>query len=148
MSFNLTSKIVGMKNLEKILSKYPETVRKEAAIVVAEGALMIHAEAVKSIAKQGSNGGDQVRYNPTRTVKVSKPGSPPNADTGRLMQSIEFDVDMNNAKAFVGTNLKYGAYLEFGARSINLEARPWLAPAYAKFKDKIIKNLEKVLKYK
>jgi len=148
MSFKLKGEVLGLKNVDKRLSDYSKVVQKDAGIAIAEGVLAIHAEAIKSIQKQGSSSGSETRYDPKRTVKVSAPGSPPNSDTGRLVKSIEFDIDIDKASGLVGTNLPYGAHLEFGAKSINLEARPWLAPAYRKFRDKIIKNLAKVLKSK
>ena len=87
-------------------------------------ALEIRNEAVKLI-QDNSDGPKQVRYLPKRTVNVSPPGSPPNADTGRLMQSIKVVKDGN--AYLVGTNLMYGAHLEFGTQ--NMAPRPWLSVA-------------------
>lgn len=44
----------------------------------------------------------------------SMPGKPPKLITGRLRNSIFHDVNQSLLSLLVGTNLKYGLYLEFG----------------------------------
>jgi phage gpG-like protein len=87
-------------------------------------ALEVRNEAVKLISENG-DGEKVTRYGPKRDVHVSSPGDPPNADTGRLIQSIK--VEKDGLAYLVGTNLKYGAYLEFGTKDI--APRPWLSVA-------------------
>lgn len=87
-------------------------------------ALEIRNEAVNLI-QDNSDGESQIRYMPKRKVNVSSPGDPPNADTGRLMQSIK--VEKDGYAYLVGTNLKYGAWLEFGTK--DMAPRPWLSVA-------------------
>lgn len=87
-------------------------------------ALEIRNEAVKLI-NDNSDGPKQRRYQPKRTVNVSPAGTPPNTDTGRLVQSIQVARDGDAYK--VGTNLMYGAYLEFGTQ--DMAPRPWLSIA-------------------
>lgn len=88
-------------------------------------ALLIHSNAVRSIQKQ--DGFADIRYKPFRRVTVSEPRNPPNTDTGRLVQSIKFEFENGGLVAYVGTNLNYGAWLEFG--TVKMKARPWLRPA-------------------
>lgn len=59
----------------------------------------------------------------------SRPGEPPHVDEGRLRASIttEFQQTQNTMEARVGTNVRYGRFLEVGTRDI--EPRPWLRPA-------------------
>lgn len=123
----IRGEIKGAKNLLKMFQKLTDGTEKSAQDALAEATLAVHETAVKSIAEQGSNGGTVTRYNPKREVKVSQPGSPPNADTGRLHQSIGFEIDKRKGIGRVGTNLLYGLYLEFG--TLNVAARPWLRPA-------------------
>ena len=52
----------------------------------------------------------------------SAPGDPPHKQTGRLLGSITFEI--SNLVARVGTNVKYGRWLELGTKYI--KARPWL----------------------
>ena len=89
-----------------------------------------------------------------RHANRSKPGEPPHVDTGRLRASISVNWSgsgMDNGKtdamakdndgvtqptgAFrvrVGTNVEYGAALEYGTR--NMEPRPYLRPARDRLK--------------
>lgn len=62
---------------------------------------------------------------------ASKPGEPPWKKTGHLGRSIESETFKRGGGFFgrVGTNVKYGAYLEFGAPRANIMPRPYLRPA-------------------
>lgn len=71
--------------------------------------------------------------NRTKAHYASLPGNPPAPDTGRLKNSINYDVSVENDTIIgrVGSTLKdppYGAYHEFGT-SKNPNPRPWLFPA-------------------
>lgn len=59
----------------------------------------------------------------------SAPGEPPHKQTGRLRMSVTHEIDEANATARVGTNIKYGLYLELGTKK--MAARPWLRRALA-----------------
>lgn len=120
-----TNKLRGFKDFEKNLK---EIERQTNALI----ALEIRNEAVKLLNDNG-DGPRQTRYNPKRTVNVSPEGSPPNTDTGRLVQSIKVEREGNGF--LVGTNLKYGAWLEFG--TLNSNPRPWLSRALANATKKI-----------
>ncbi len=84
---------------------------------------------------------------PTKTnphTPASAPGQPPHRRTGTLARSITHEVTKNSAR--VGTNLKYGKYLETGAPSINLKPRPYLRPAVYKNQRTIKKILTRKIK--
>ena len=68
---------------------------------------------------------------PTRTspqTPASKPGQPPHRRTGTLARSITHEVSKDSAR--VGTNLKYGKFLETGTSK--MAARPYLRPGVYK----------------
>lgn len=88
-------------------------------------ALEIRNAAIKLL-NDNKDGTKATRYMPRRNVFVSNPGDAPNTDTGRLVQSIKVERDGESAY-LVGTNLKYGAWLEFGTK--DMAARPWLSTA-------------------
>lgn len=67
--------------------------------------LKLAAEAVTAQAKRNVS-------IPTSTAGPSQPGEFPHADTGRLRQSIMWEI-VSKHVARVGTPLKYGLYLEF-----------------------------------
>jgi HK97 gp10 family phage protein len=54
---------------------------------------------------------------------ASRPGSPPHKQTGRLRASIAWEL-VGDDRARVGTNVKYGRYLELGTS--RMSPRPWL----------------------
>lgn len=111
-----------------ILSTQVESVQKAT--------LLVHESAVKSL-QSNADGTPQIRYHPKRVVNVSRPGTPPNTDTGRAVQSIKFDFKEKGLIGRIGTNLKYLAGLEFGTKST--EARPWLSTALENTKNEIKK---------
>ena len=71
---------------------------------------------------------------------VSQPGEPPRKQTGRLRASVTIDVDAEKLEARVGTNVKYGRYLEMGTRK-GILPRPWLRRALAECHAKILEIL-------
>lgn len=123
------------RNLARLGKEYGEAVVKASMA----GAELVRGEAIKSI--QSTSGGDVV----TRTRAgggtydhtVSEAGDAPNTDTGRLVSSIQ--VDVNPLGIFVGSSLEYAGYLEFGTSS--MEPRPWLNPALESQR----RNIEKLV---
>jgi HK97 gp10 family phage protein len=120
-TINGADKIINkLKRTEKALM---DAVKME----VKEAAILIHENAVKSIQAHMSSGNIYIRG--TTAHVASKEGFPPNSDTGRLVASIKwvFKQDGSRMIGLVGTNLDYGAALEFGTS--HMRERPWLAPA-------------------
>jgi len=115
-------KITGLEKLRKRINQLEKDVLSGQVTAMQEATLLLHETAVKLI-QDNSDGRPTIRDG--RTVNVSKPGDPPNTDTGRLAQSIKFDFQKNGLVGRVGTNLKYGKWLEFGTEKI--AARPWLS---------------------
>lgn len=94
-------------------------------------ALLVQGQAKNNIQRGTRNGSFYRR----RSIihQASSPGEYPKTDTGRLVSSI--NVEVNNNAAFVGSNLQYAAYLEQG--TIYMEPRPWLYRSYRENIDKI-----------
>lgn len=130
--------IIGLNKIQKKLSDLSPDIQKKVAGEIVDGTLKIHAEARKSIQKHMSKGESYGRHT------ASKPGFPPNTDTGRLVQSIEFEIDQTVPSGVVGTNLEYGKFLEFGTS--NMRPRPWLSRAYGMFQKKIRDRISKVFR--
>lgn len=68
----------------------------------------------------------------------SKPGEPPNNDTGVLASNIE-TIQAEPLKVLVSSNAPYAAPLEFGTSK--MAARPYMRPALQKNRDRIAKRL-------
>ena len=100
-----------------------------------------HANAVDGIQRGPKTG--HIYRRGTVTHQASAPGQYPASDTGRLASNVRFELPSGgNMTGRVGTNIQYGAYLEFGTS--RMEARPWLLPSFEKAKA----NVEKELKAK
>jgi HK97 gp10 family phage protein len=69
------------------------------------------------------------------THKASAPGEPPATDTGFLVSQIFAKVDVNKLGAQVESRAPYSKFLEFG--TVNMEARPFLMPAFEQSKPRI-----------
>ena len=65
--------------------------------------------------------------------RASAPGDPPAVDTGRLRQSVRYEIAGN--VGLVGTDLDYGKKLQFGTRKV--AARPWLDVAFREAADRV-----------
>jgi HK97 gp10 family phage protein len=75
----------------------------------------------------------------------SKPGEPPHLRTGTLARSIDWET-LQTSYGFVGrvgTNLKYGFWLEVGTSQ--MDARPYLRPALDKHRNKIVSDIRKAM---
>lgn len=123
----ISGKVTGMAKLEKAVGKLADAFEDGRNKAVQESTLAIHREALVLI-QDNADGASQIRYGPKRVVNVSKPGDPPNTDTGRLVQSIKFDFPEDGI-GLVGSNLNYAKDLEFGTSK--MAARPWLSTAVA-----------------
>lgn len=117
----ISGKVTGLDKLLRTTAKLQKATGLELTNQILDMGLAIQSTAIKSIQAHQSAG---VKYG---NHVASKEGFPPNSDTGQLVQSI--DVQPEKDSVIVGTNLKYGAWLEFGTN--NMGARPWLAPAFA-----------------
>lgn len=135
--------VIGGKELERKFLKLVSESEAYAKRAVADSVFIIHGKAVKLI-QANSSGTRRIRYSPKRSVIVSKPGSPPNTDTGRLVQSIKFEFQDGGLTGIVGTNLKYGKALEMGTKK--MEPRPWLSTAVRETKKEVSKIFTSYLK--
>jgi HK97 gp10 family phage protein len=111
------SYIKGLDSWERWISSIPDDVEEDVQQVVAETAYNIEADA-------------------KRLVPV---------DTGHLRRSISTELNMvtKGYQATVGTNISYAQYIEFGTSK--MDAKPFLIPAYLKWKPKLSKQLQDVL---
>ena len=128
-----------MQQLQANLKQLEKAVGSHSKSAYIAGGKLVESDAKKSI--QNKTGGESVtRYRSgggSYQHTASAENDAPNTDTGRLVSSINTEV--NNDGVFVGTTLQYGKHLEFGTS--NMGERPWLIPALNKNKENII-NLQ------
>jgi HK97 gp10 family phage protein len=130
--------VLGQKKLDKVLDDKTKQVSTHVQAALLDSVMAIHAHAVKSIQAHKSKG--ETYGNHT----ASKAGFPPNSDTGRLVQSIQYELDLSEGSAVVGTNLDDGAHLEFGTS--DMSARPWLKPAFDANEKKLLARMAAAIK--
>lgn len=142
--------IKGVKEIEKKFKNF-ERDCKAGQIRAVQDSIFLIDKTAKELIQDNGDGTAQIRYSSSgakRVVAVSNPGDPPNTDTGRLVQSIKFDFQDGGLTGRVGTNLKYGAWLEFGTK--NMKARPWLSTAVSmtakQVADIFFKRIQEVIK--
>lgn len=134
-------KVVGTVTGNKRLLRKLESYEQAPSLLMQrlnKAGLVIHGFARENIQKVSS--GEKVfRYSlprGKRRVTVSKPGDPPNTDTGQAIKSVGISSDKVRQIVKVGTNLKYLAALEFDSKQNSRKARPWLRPAFKRFMEK------------
>lgn len=65
-------------------------------------------------------------------------------DTGRLRNSITHTQDGDNA--YIGTNVEYAPYVEFGTSRTRMKERPYLRPAATEHTDEYKSLMEQSLR--
>ena len=116
--------IKGKGALQKKIKVLADNIEKNRNIAVQEATLALHREAVL-VVSENKGGTAEIRYKPKRIVTVSEGFQPPHTDKGQLRKSIKFNFKAGIGQ--VGTNLKYGVWLEFGTET--MAPRPWLSVA-------------------
>lgn len=137
----MSIRVTGEEALRAALAKYGASAEAEISQAIRATALNVQGDAVKSIQRGAKTGKVYKKYSPNRTHIASAAGEAPSSDTGKLAGSIAAIV--NPHVAFVGSDLPYATYLEFG--TMNIQPRPWLRPAREKnmkfFRQRVINAL-------
>lgn len=125
------SGFIGMKaHIARLRKLAGPTVSKEVSRALFAAGEMIAVEAQISITSGSVSGKNHV---------PSRPGEPPNQDTGGLGNNIEV-VQRKPDLVEVSSNAEYSAPLEFGTS--RMAARPFMAPA----RDKKRREVEELIK--
>lgn len=109
---------------------------------IARGTLKVEKEAELLVSQSAG---------PTKTHPdnpPSEPYSPPHLRTGTLARSIESETFERGRNFYgrVGTNLKYGLWLEIGTKDGTLLPRPYLRPALDTHRKVIVKDIRAAFK--
>jgi len=129
---------VGVEVVFKSFVKdFEKTLTKEMKARMTDACRTVQNKAVDLI--RTPSGGGRLYIRGSVTHAASPPGSPPNADTGQLMQSVSYSVDKEGLEGSVGTNIDYGLILEMGTS--RMLPRPWLQPALDQSADEVKKIL-------
>lgn len=130
LRFRVLNKAEFDKKMNKRFKDTLSNVRRTVRITANE----VRNTAIKSIVQNPRAGDSVTRYNPTRTIRISKEGDPPASDTGFLASNIHLVMDADQLGASIESRAKYSAFLEFGTR--HMRARPFMQPALEQGKRK------------
>ena len=138
----VTLRLEGSAELQAALRQASGEIKQAVSRAVVGTALELQGNIKTSIARGPASGRTYEKYNPRRTHTASAPGQPPMTDTGRLVNSIEFD-KIGDLTATVGSKLAYAPYLEYGTS--RMAARPFFRPAIEEIRPKYMTRLERAL---
>ena len=138
----IRAKILGLNRLKKKLRRIPLEQRDGIGRAVGISVLDMQRE-TRRLIKRGPPRTGVVVTRGRRPHQRSGPGEPPKTDTGRLAGSIFALVDADKLGGEVGTDVKYGRFLEFG--TVKMAARPWLHPTFDRLKPKISNRIAKAI---
>ena len=129
----------GDEALEHVRLKIVRALYRAAMVVSRRAKALL---SVPGTAFATGHGGKKPKGTRITGAAVSQPGEPPRKQQGRLRASVTQEVDAEKLEARVGTNVKYGRYLEMGTRK-GILPRPWLRRALAECHGKILEILTK-----
>lgn len=129
----------GGKELQAALKAMGPRLETEVSKAVTGTALELQGDVKKRIQRGPASGRVYQKYNPRRTHQASAPGEAPMSDTGRLANSIFFEVE-GRLTATVGSRLIYALWLEYGTSK--MAARPYFRPAVEAMRPKFQARLE------
>jgi hypothetical protein len=123
----------GEKQLQQLISNLQKAGDNQLAKMLAEGAFSTENEAKRSIQGHQSAGATYKRRGVMHTA--SRPGNPPNTDTGNLVNNITVNKIAGGYDVGSRAGAPYGLWLEYG--TLRIAPRPWLRPVF----EKVIKQL-------
>lgn len=120
--------IKGLDKLQRSILALKKAAPERLEKMLAYGAINTENSAKQSIQAHQSSGAEYRRRTITHTA--STPGNPPNSDTGNLVNNITVRKISGGYDVGSRSGAPYGVHLEYGTR--NMQARPWLLPAFLK----------------
>lgn len=101
------------------------------------------------LAEAGEVVASKVRRNistSSRSQGRSNPAGMPHADTGRLRNSVTYEVDKQALTVKIGTNVEYAPFLELG--TLHMDERPFLIPTAEDMRDDVRDIFKRPFKFK
>lgn len=135
----VTITLSGGKELRAALKAMGPRLEAEVGRAVTGTALELQGDVKKRINRGPASGRVYQKQNPRRVHQASAPGQAPATDTGRLVNSIFFEVQ-GKLTATVGSRLVYALWLEYGTS--RMAARPYFRPAVEAMRVRFVKRLE------
>ena len=133
-------KLYVQNEIPKINKKFEGEYEKR----MLKAAIRFHREVTETLT--GSRSGREYKIPATEvTYRASQPNEPPASRLGHLRNSYQYIVEGKgfNAVGYVGSNLEYSHYLEYG--TAKMQKRPHLIPALNSCKKEIITLFEDLI---
>ncbi len=147
--------LIGAEALKKKLADISEAGQHNVFKAIAAGAVMVASEARRLIVDRTNKTGHIYRSN-SKSPKVhqaSAPGEAPANWTGNLLRGIKVYTDEGKTTAYVAASAvdpksghDYAPTLEFGSDGGKIKKRPFLTPAFRKFKPTINQSIKAAIK--
>jgi HK97 gp10 family phage protein len=136
------AEIKGAKRLQRKFEILPELIEEELKKSIVESGELLKNKS-RVLIQRGSRSGKIYKRGKVRHI-ASAPGEPPKTDRGNLVSSIFNKILKGGLTSEVGSDLKYGKWLELGTK--NIKPRPWLFPTFEGNKNKIKRNMIRRIK--
>lgn len=140
----ITVRVRNMGRLQAKVKKLPLDIQAATVIGLREIAQPMEDDVKRSIRSGARTGKIVTRYHPERIHQASAPGEPPANDRGMLANSIEVDVDPTQFNMTLSAGAPYAQELEYGTR--HMLPRPFLRPALARWRERIIAAIQRAIK--
>lgn len=140
---SITLSVEGDKELAAALRRLDKNAQRYVDRAIDATGLELRGEIVKKYQRGPATGIVYEKIKPRRTHQASAPGEAPATDTGRLANSVVTEKP-RILEVDVLTEVKYGAWLEFGTRSI--DPRPNWLPSVREAQPKYKRRLEAALR--
>ena len=137
-------KIDGMDRVLKNLDMMADGLKRQVIKEIDTTLLMIQSNAKKRLNRGTKTGKIYQKYSPRRTHKASAGGESPASDTGQLARLIVTETAPDGLSGEVISRSEYSEHLEYGTKDI--EARPFMYPAFIEERDIFYKRLVKIIK--
>lgn len=133
---------ISLSRQQKSLLQISQSAFEDVYKVIEKTAVKVQNTARKKV-KDGPKTGRIYRRGSV-THQASAPGQPPATDKGTLLSRITHNILLNRSGAEIGTDLKYGFFLEDGTK--DMKARPFLVPALKENQRYFVNSVVKALK--
>lgn len=134
---------IDMEGIQELLVKLQSVEgegKKALAKAVNVGLLLIETNCKKKVQSHSSNGRAYTKGGVTHTASAG--GNPPNTDTGYLVSQMHVELETDGLTGHFVSGAGYSSHLEYG--TVNMQARPFVYPAFAEELPGILKDFEKI----
>lgn len=140
----MKARVLHMSRLQSKVKKADIGLKSAAVRALRSLVTPVETEAKRKVLSGPKTGRIYVRNNPRRVHQASAPGQAPANDTGRLVASIEADVDPQQFNLVLSASAPHARPLELGTK--DMAPRPFLRKTLWEFRQRVINALHAAMK--